>query len=292
MEQSVYVDVLFMIDLSMDFLCVFITAKILQKKLSLLRAVLASALGALYSVAVLFVEFKPVLAVTLDVALCSLICLIALGEKRQGLKHHLRNILVYICVCAIMGGLMSAAFNLLSKYAASDQVQQPEKDGLGPVMFSILAILSAIAVGITGRTFRRNVNKRKCTVTVTFCGYRAEFHGINDSGNLLRDTLSGKCVIPISKQIASSIFSQGTSDIFDLPSAISSIDKLQPHYAAKIRFIPSTTATGKGIMIALVPDKVVIQTEKGHSHTVDALVAPVDIGVDGIEALVPDELMN
>ena len=77
-----------------------------------------------------------------------------------------------------------------------------------------------------------------------------------------------------------------------MPSAISSIDKLQPHYAAKIRFIPSTTATGKGIIVALVPDKVVIKTEKGNEHTVDALVAPVEIGVDGIEALVPDELMN
>lgn len=292
MEQSVYVDILFMIDLSMDFLCVFIAAKILHKKLSLPRSVLASALGALYSVAVLFVDLHPWLAVTLDIASCSLICLIALGEKKQGFKRHLRNILVYVCVCAVMGGMMSAAFNLLSKYAAADQVSKPEKDGLGPVMFSILAILSAITVGITGRAFRRNVNKRKCTVTVTFCGYRAEFHGINDSGNLLRDTLSGKCVIPISKQIASSIFSQGTSDIFDLPSAISSIEKLQPHYAAKIRFIPGTTATGKGIMIALVPDKVIIKTEKGTTHAVDALVAPVDLGVDGIEALVPDELMN
>ena len=291
MEQEVFVDVLFMIDFSMDFLCIFLSSKILHTRLTFWRAIIASAVGATYSVLTLFIELRFPLSLIVDLMICILICGIALCNRGMRLKSLILNSLLYLCVCSVVGGLMSAMFNLLNKYLLDDGSSEIQADSSNMWIWVIFGVVSSLLVILCGRLFKRNINKRKCTVTVTFCGFRAEFYGINDSGNLLKDVITGKSVIPVSKKIAASIFSQGMADIFESPAVLDLIDCIQPQYAARIRFIPSTTAVGKGLIVAIVPDKVEIKNESGTTFTVDALVAPLEL--DGeIEALVPDELMN
>ena len=62
MEQNVYVDLLFLIDFSMDFMCFYITSKILHRKISPIRTVLACILGGVYSVTVLFITTGKILS--------------------------------------------------------------------------------------------------------------------------------------------------------------------------------------------------------------------------------------
>ena len=75
MEQTVYADLYFMINLSMDFLCFFLTAKILSIKLHVWRALMASALGGAYAVAALFFTVGKLAALLIDMAFCACLCL-------------------------------------------------------------------------------------------------------------------------------------------------------------------------------------------------------------------------
>ena len=51
MEQVVYGDVLFIINFSMDFLSLYVTAKFIHLRLRLVPAIAAAAIGAVYGVA-------------------------------------------------------------------------------------------------------------------------------------------------------------------------------------------------------------------------------------------------
>ena len=72
----VYGDLLFMINFSMDFLCFYFSCLLTHRKLPNLRAVIASSLGGIYSVVVLFMSVKQPLAFILDVFALFLMCAI------------------------------------------------------------------------------------------------------------------------------------------------------------------------------------------------------------------------
>ena len=82
MQQIVYGDLFFLINFSMDFLCLFLVAKLLSRPLSTLRLSLASALGGVYSVGALFLP-EGLLGIILDLVCCIGICLIAFAAKEN-----------------------------------------------------------------------------------------------------------------------------------------------------------------------------------------------------------------
>ena len=57
MGRVVYADLLFLVDFSMDFLCFFITARLLHRRFFFVRSILAAAIGGVYSVLALLVRF-------------------------------------------------------------------------------------------------------------------------------------------------------------------------------------------------------------------------------------------
>ena len=97
MGEIVYVDLLFLINFSMDFLCFYITSRIMSTKLSSGRAVLASALGGIYSDIALFISVGTTLGVIIDLAVCALICAVAFYKRKEGRRLYL-HILVYFAV--------------------------------------------------------------------------------------------------------------------------------------------------------------------------------------------------
>ena len=74
MEQTVYGDILFFVNFCMDFQCLFLTAKLLHRPFSLWRALLSSALGALYACIALFLPVGGVAAFCADLLVCLVMC--------------------------------------------------------------------------------------------------------------------------------------------------------------------------------------------------------------------------
>ena len=84
MEQTVYVDLYFLINFSMDFLCFFLLSKLLSVKLSFGRTIAASLLGGLYANLALFLPLSSLPALLLDMAACTLMCAVALLRRHEG----------------------------------------------------------------------------------------------------------------------------------------------------------------------------------------------------------------
>ena len=112
MEQTVYVDLYFLINFSMDFLCFFLTSRILRGPIRFGRMTAGAAVGGIYADLALFLPLAGAAALGTDLLACGAICFITYGKKgeRRSLPVY---VLVYTAVSMTLGGFMTAFFNLL-----------------------------------------------------------------------------------------------------------------------------------------------------------------------------------
>ena len=292
MEKTVYIDLLFLINFSMDFLCFYISARIISVRFSVPRATLAAALGGAYGGAALFIPSNTILAVALDVAVCLAMCFIAFGKDKSKGHNILFSSLVYFSVSMALGGFMTALFNLLNRMGFSELVtNESEGDGISVWLFALLAIVSALFTLVGGRSFRRRSAVRSAEVRVRYRGKEKKLRAIVDSGNLLREPISGRACIAVDADVLSGLVPDAVIQAAH-DGKIGALDGVGQGIAKNVRLVPARTATGERLMIAIRADSVLIDTGKGGYESDAYLVLSKLDALSGVEALVPSELLN
>ena len=284
MVQEVYIDLYFLINASMDLLCLMITAALLHRSVSRLRVCLAATLGGAYAVASLLLGPGGVWGVLLDLTLSLGMCATAFGIKRTRLWPLVRCAAVHLLVSAVMGGVMTALYTLLNRLHLP--LETLEGDGLSTWTFALLTGVSGI-VTLCGGRFLGFSRKTKClTLTASLFGREVTLSAMVDSGNLLRDPVSGRAVIVadlarLKPILPPALFHAYESGDFSL--------WLSSHEQAKrIRPIPTRTASGEGLLFAMVPDRLTL-TEGASSYPADYLLAAAVLGetAQGFDAVIP-----
>lgn len=289
MGESVYVDLFFLINFSMDFLCFFLTARLLHRKLSLPRVLAASAIGGIYADLALFFSVGRLLSLVLDVGVCALMCLLALGERKKARTLPL-YILVYTAISMTLGGIMTALFGLWNRSAVFEGAEAGGSDGISVWQFFLLALVSGAITLLGGRFFRKKTAQSDAVLEVVYEGKRECFSAMVDSGNLLREPISGRpCIVADCRAMEKL-----------LPPEIISCAKKRPPtpeglsqtHARRVRIVPANTASGGGLLLAVRPEEILLRSPKG-SHPIDAMIAlcELDKGADGKEALLPSQLL-
>lgn len=271
----------------MDFLCFFLTSRILSKRMSVGRTVLASAVGGIYSDLALFIRVGKVMALFIDIVVCFGICLIA--ELRRGKAREIPLFtLVYVAVSMALGGFMTAIFNLLNRvYIPIEETQS--SDGISVWLFALLAGVSALLTLAGGSFFKRRSCREIREIEVVYGGKKGRLRSMTDSGNLLREPISGRACIVADVDALGGIISE------ELRSAARNgglgIERLSREEQRRIRLIPIRTASGEGSLLGIRPERVIIIDEKGERE-VDAVIVLTEIGEsgEGCEALLPSEL--
>lgn len=284
MEQTVYVDLYFLINFSMDFLCFFLLSKLLSVPLPFWRTILASAVGGLYANLALFLPLTPLPSLLLDMALCILMCAVALLRRGDG-RHLPLYALVYTAISMVLGGAMTALFHLFNRWELP--LDTLGEDDLSVWIFALLAILGGLATHACGRFFSGRGARRHVRLSIEFQGRSCVIEALCDTGNLLREPIGGKpCIVVDSRRLRGIL----PNDLLDaaIATAVPS-PTLCSRYAGRIRFLPATSATGERMMLALRVDRITVDSGKG-AREVDALIVPSALGKTA-EALIPPELL-
>ena len=282
--QTVYVDLLFLVNFSMDFLCIFLTAKILFRKLSLIKAAIASAIGGAYSVAAIFLPPNQIIGILSSVLCCILMCLTVFGKKGNSLKSIAIVCVTYILSSVLLGGIMTAAFNLLNNSGIDLNIE--ESNDIPPWLFILAGIASITAACTGGKFLRHTASQKSAVITVTIDKKSNTFNAMCDSGNLLRDSISGRPVIVVDKSMA--------DDFFDTNISLDTADteRLDNELKRKIAIIPYSTVSGDKTMLAFRPQKLIIESG-GSTHESDALIGFADVKCANSDclALIPPDLI-
>lgn len=290
MGETVYVDLFFMINFSMDFLCLYLTSKILSRKMTTPRALMAAAVGGLYAVGALFFPFGRLVCLLLDTLSCAAICAIAYFERRS-IRQMPLYILVYVAVSMALGGFMTALFNLLNRSSFFDGIKDAEGDGISVWLFALLAIVSAAITLIGGRFFRGRMSRRYADVELTYGGRRVTLHAMTDSGNLLCEPISN---LPCIVADASALERLLPTDLLRVAKSrdMSGVDRIRDIHKRNLRMIPTSTASGEGMLVGIRMERISIKLD-GREYEVDAILAVSDrlVGADGCNALLPPSLL-
>ena len=289
MEQIVYGDLLFLINFSMDFLCLFLVARLMSRPFSLFRGSAASVLGGLYAVATVFVAAAGPAEILIHLGICLVMCLVTFAGKNESPSSILILSAAFLLASFLLGGIMTAVFNLMNHASPPDDLSESHHMPLW--LFAAVAAVSSAAAWIGGRFLRARSQIQSADLEIRLGRRRTVIRAMCDSGNLLRDSVSGKPVIVADRRHAVNLLPADCQPITDWSTG--AIASLPPSVATRVRIIPLGTAGSQGTLLALRPDSIVIRVA-GRTRTADALIGFTDIKntPDGISAIIPPELIT
>ncbi len=284
MQQSVYADLYFLINTAMDLLCLMITASLLHVRVKRWRAIIAASLGGAYSVAALLLGGGGVLGFFSDCAVGILMCAITFATRRLTFARLLKCTVVQFFTSMLLGGIMTGLYALLNRLELPFEAL--EGDGLSVWLFALLSAAAGFATVTGGRFFGFAKRTKHVHVEATLLGKPLCFDAMVDTGNLLRDPISGRGVIVVKKELILPLLPPSLllAVEADRPDAWLS----DPAYVRYVRLIPAQTATGRAWLPALLPQALSV-TEGRMTYIADYLIAPAELGdrAAGLDAVIP-----
>lgn len=275
MVQEIYADLYVLINFGMDLLCLTVTASLLHLPARRWRILLASGMGGLYSLLSLLFSPAGLLGLLFDLLAAMALAGVAFAQRGNGLLRHLRVTGAYFLSSVLLGGVMTALYAFLNRLALPlDRVQ---KDGLEAWIFALLGATAGLATLKGGRLFACSARRRYVTLTATLFGRTVTLRALIDSGNLLQDPLSGRGVIVVDRRALRGLLPEKLLAA-DTPQRLT--DLLEDYELARlIRLIPVHSATGEGLLPAVIPEQLRV-TDRRTTYSGDQLLAISDLGED------------
>lgn len=273
MEQVVYADVLWLIDFSMDLLALGIAGRMAQREARGWRLCAAAALGGVWSVLALLGGWDGVPGLVLDLAVAAVMVFLAFGRASPG--RFALTLGSFFLATLLLGGSMTA----LANFFADDGEAAASGGG-----FFLLA-LAGSGVTLLGTHLRRRAAPRQVRVTVEIGERGLTLDAMTDSGNLVRDPVSGRGVIFITPRRLTALVGEPLRSVL-LAQRVEGIADLPAADARRLCLVPASTVQGRGMLVALRPDRVAVG---GEDCT--ALICPMaDARGCDYDAIMPADL--
>ena len=267
---SVYIDVLFGVNFLINYALICAAqyaSKIRARKFGKVSAAL---LGALYACLMFFPDVAPLFSILGKISVSLLMVLISF--KAKTLSVYARAILTFYLMSFVFGGVMLgvlyfASPNITGGTAYSNGIFYFNMP-IGIFIFS--TALSYAVISLVFKHYNANKNTKYSNVEIFLDGKTAVLKCLADSGNLLKDPLTGSPVIiagylSVKKILPDSvrIFFENCS--LDNDKNISDFEKaaLDGGIRLKIRAIPfSSIGRKNGILWGFKPDYAIIDGVK------------------------------
>lgn len=263
--MTIYVDVVLIENLIMNYIILLATGLILKTKLKHLRLIIASLLGAVYSI-VAYINFLEIYSnFFLKILLSVIIVYIAFNP--QTMKKMWKSILIFYLTSFVFGG---AAFALIYIIRPQDiLIKNGLFLGTYPLKTVILAAIVAFIVIITAFT----IVKTKVTKKDMFCNIEIKLNGkilktkaLIDSGNMLKEPITNTPVVVIErsllyeylpKEILNHLDDIIGGDLEKIP------EEIRNQYISRLKLIPfSSLGKQNGMLIGIKPEYLKIIKEE------------------------------
>ncbi len=235
MGKVVYADVLFLLNFGGDILTVLITARLCRMIVKPLRALVGTAVCAVLSVLISLLS-DGFVSFALGVPVAVLMCITVFGKKPFPELLRLTAVL-WSSSCLLFGVLTSLR-------TAADSVLNAN-GRIGAAVACAAGIPAVLAVS----RFRRDRSEKKSAIVdFTVCGSTVKILCLVDSGNVLREPISGDPVL----FVASAAAPQLPDDV--VAYLLTGSGDPPPGIAHRLRIIPAKTLTGEEMLRAVRPD--------------------------------------
>ena len=279
--QEVYIDLYFLINLSMDFLCLTITGALMHRRVVRWRALVGAVLGAAYAVVALLWGWGGFWGFLGDLAAGFVMASAVFAGKGTRAPTIVRAAAI-LCVCSmVLGGVMTGLYSFLNRLELP--LEAIGEDGVAVWVFVLVSAIAGVVTARGGRLLGVAQKIRSVRVELTLFGKSVELRAMVDSGNLLRDPISGKSVIVVELSKLSGIL---PPTLFHACEQGDYTEWLSSYERARIsRPLPTQTASGEALLLALVPERLVLSVGK-ERYPADYLIAPRRLALADFDAVI------
>ena len=259
--MTIYVDIVLLENLCMNYIILFGTAYIIKIKVRHIRIFFASMIGAVYAV-LAYSGIFPIYANLITKIVLS-ICMAYIAFNPKKLKGLIKELIVFYLVSFALGG---CAFALLYIVRPQDIfMKNGVYIGTYPLKIALLGgitgfIITYVAIKIVKTRITKNEIIYKAKIEIG--NQELEINVLLDTGNMLKDPISGDAVIMVEKNMLYKIVPKELLDNMNkfLGGEFENAESLE--YKKRIRFIPFTSV-GKqnGMLLGIKADLVKIITD-------------------------------
>lgn len=263
--MTVYLDVVFFENVCMNYIILFATGYILKIKMKQIRIILSSALGSIYAVLIYMQNIIFYSNMIVKIVLSIVMILIAFSPKK--IKSLFKELVLFYLVSFAFGG---CAFALL--YFVKPQnilMKNGVYVGRYPIQIALLGgIVGFVITQMAFKLVKNKMTKKDMFADLyVFSNEKTiKLKALVDSGNMLKDPISGLPVIVIEKSKLYQIFSKKVLDhTNDIINGNFSKDLfLQEQEAiSKFRMIPfSSLGKENGLLLGIKVEKVKVCFEE------------------------------
>lgn len=259
--MTIYVDIVLLENLCMNYIILFGTAYIIKIKVRHIRIFFASMIGAVYAV-LAYSGIFPIYANLITKIVLS-ICMAYIAFNPKKLKGLIKELIVFYLVSFALGG---CAFALLYIVRPQDIfIKNGVLIGTYPLKIALLGgitgfVITYVAFKVVKSRITKNEIIYKAIVKIE--KQELEINVLLDTGNMLKDPISDDSVIMIEKTKLYKILPKELLDNINkfLGGEFENAENLE--YKKRIRFIPFTSV-GKqnGMLLGIKADLVKIITD-------------------------------
>lgn len=196
--MTIYLDVILLENICMNYIIVFATGLIAKTKISHIRIIISSLLGGIYAI----LSFAPILQVYTNILFKIIISIIMIyiAFNPKNVRTLLKQLLLFYLVSFAFGG---CAFCLLYFIKPQDiLVRNGYLTGTYPIKIALLGgIVGFALVNIAFKLVKGRISKKDmfCDIDIFFKEKSVKIKAMIDTGNLLKDPISSMPVIVVEK---------------------------------------------------------------------------------------------
>jgi stage II sporulation protein GA (sporulation sigma-E factor processing peptidase) len=282
MQQTVYIDILFVINLVINYFILLAVTNILHRKDKRLRLLLGACFGAIYSLFIFFPELSFLYSSVLKFIFSVIIVVVA--YKFSSFMHLVKLVIAFYIVSVLFGGIIFALWLFLTPPGML------MRNGVVYIDISPVVLIGASAgcyliITLFSRFLHKNTGLESIYEVEVFLGnVSVKITALLDTGNILTESISGLPVIiaeyeKMEKLIPRSLRHSFKKGLIENTDIIAS-----ENWQKRFRLIPyGSVGNSSGILLAFKPDNLVAKSEGQLIETSNVLIAIINkrLNTDG-----------
>lgn len=273
--MTIYLDVILLENLCMNYIILFATGLIHKVKIKAWKLFVASLIGGIYSI----LSFAPVLKIYTNFLFKVIlsVVMVYISFHPQNVKQLFKELIIFYLVSFAFGG---CAFALLYFIRPQDILaRNGVLTGTYPIKIALLGgIVGFVIVNIAFKVVKGKLSKKDmfCNISIFINGKEKEIKAFIDTGNLLKDPISGIPVIVVEvSELEEMIPKEIVENLNEILQGKDTkvLTEIPEDYKLKFRIIPfSSLGKQNGLLLGFIADKVIINLEETKAELSNIII--------------------
>lgn len=257
----------------MNYIILYATAIITKTKPKYLRIAIGAAIGAIYAVIVVLNIMEIYSNIVFKIIVSIVIVYVSLETKN--IKTLVKDILIFYLTSFTFGGVALALLYFIKP--ENILMKNGVYIGTYPIKIALMGgILGFMIITLAFSVIKKRINKKSiyCDIQVSMNGDTASVKALLDTGNFLKEPITGVPVVIVEANSLKSILPMHLLDnIKPIIDGKQEIDSDLDDFLPKLRVIPfSSLGKQNGMLLGIKPDYLIVKMQDEEIKIKDVVI--------------------